>query len=178
MSGLISSDFSGLDITTSQARLKTSATDDVITKELVRKSDRCHLRSPSVADVVFKRARKVIPNLENPEEIKPNIKDRFSLEYSKEIARYHELKTLETRFERSVNGSYDAKMHLAINLLRDMKEFFPSFYKRYGEDSEDGKLLLKRQVEALLDECLQDFESDSKEISFILAELPDDVSRW
>lgn len=137
-----------------------------------------HLPTHSIAQVIFKRACELIPDLENPERIKPNIKDRFTWEYSKKIDEYNALKALKIRFQRSIDGSYDSKMNLVLNLLRDMKDFSNLFYDHYGEYPSDGKVLLKTHILTLLEECAEDPESDPEELSFILQELPDDVSKW
>ena len=108
--------------------------------------------SPSIAQVIFKRACDIIPNLENPEEIKPNIKDRFSLEYSKIFNKYDKLKTLNQYFLEAINGDNESKELLSLWLLKGIKDISKDFYERYGDDSVTSKSLLKAHIEQLLNE--------------------------
>lgn len=73
-----------------------------------------HNLQPSIAQVIFKRACELIPDLENPERIKPNIKDRCTWEYSLKFKKYDHLSTLNKYFLKAIDGDNESKELLAL----------------------------------------------------------------
>ena len=131
-------------------QLSIQQRDSDTSEESIMKSD--PRPTHSIAHVIFERACRIIPHLENPEDIKPNIKDRFTLEYSKKFNTYDKLKTLNQYFLEAINGDIESKEHLSLWLLKGIKDISKDFYERYADDPSNGKSLLKAHIEQLLKE--------------------------
>ncbi|MDP3372578.1 MAG: hypothetical protein Q8S21_06815 [Candidatus Paracaedibacteraceae bacterium] len=104
--------------------------------------------SPSIAQKIFNKACEIIPNLENPEAIKPNVKTYLTSDYSIKFNKYNHLKTLNKYFLSAIDGDNESKELLALWLLKGkvIKGISQDFYESYD------KSLLKTQIEQLLNE--------------------------
>ena len=133
----------------------------------------------SIANVIFKRACEIIPYLADPEVLKPNIKDRFSFEYSRKFHNYDHLKTLNKYFLEAIDGDNESKELLALWLLKGIKDISPNFYEHYGDNPSESKSLLKIQIEQLLHEH-RDFPDPELDIDAeaLLANLDYYAEKW
>lgn len=152
--------------------------DSDTSEDSTMKDDRHNLQ-PSIANVIFKRACEIIPNLADPEVIKPNVKDRFSFEYSKKFDEYDHLKTLNKYFLEAIDGDNESKELLALWLLKGIKDISKDFYERYGANPSESKSLLKMQIEQLLNEY-RDYPDPELDIDadVLLERLNDYAAKW
>jgi len=135
--------------------------------------------SPSIAQIIFKRACEIIPNLQNPELVKPSFKNRFSFEYYEKFRNYDHLKTLNKYFIGAINGDSESKEFLAFWLLKGIQDISQDFYVSYGANATDSKLLLKEHIQKLLNEY-RDFPDPDLDINpdALLADLDYYVAKW
>ncbi len=134
---------------------------------------------PSIAQVMFKRACELIPDLENPERIKPSFKDRFTWEYSEQFKKYDYLSTLNRYFLGAIGGDNESKEYLALWLLKGIKNISGDFYENYGDNPTDSKSLLKTHIELLLNEYLNDPDPELDiDANVLLEDIDYYVKKW
>ena len=135
----------------------------------------------SIAKVIFKRACELIPDLENPERVKPNVKDRFTLEYSLEFFKYDHLNTLKRYFLQAIDGDNESKELLALWLLKGkiIKSISKDFYESYGDNPSESRSLLKFDIEQLLNEYRDDPDPELDiDANVLLENLDYYVKKW
>ncbi len=143
----------------------------------LRDSESQHQKS--IATEIYANACKIIPGLENPGQIKPDPRKRFTCEYDDAFSHYSAVNQLHNLFVDAIKGDVESKDLLVLWLLQDMKSIDKKFYDKYRQYNKEDSNILKAQITQLLHEYIDVWDPDlDLKPAFILGNIDDDVKQW